>query len=76
MTFVVNNEGTLITESGGWVDGSHPGSHNGDVVIWRSGAFDVIGWRLTPAPDGKTAILVVKGPVVGNNSAVLRKTPP
>jgi hypothetical protein len=76
MTFVVNNEGTLITESGGWVDGSHPGSHNGDVMIWRSGGFNAIGWTLTPEPDGKTAILTVKGPIIGNNSAVLRKISP
>ena len=77
LTLVINKEGTLITESGGVVDGSHPGSHTGDVVTWRSGMLDSIKWMLTPNADGKTASLVVEGGVfIGNHSAVFQKISP
>jgi hypothetical protein len=77
LTLVINKEGTLITESGGVVDGSHPGSHTGDVVTWHSGMLDSIKWMLTPNADGKTASLVVEGGVfIGNHSAVFQKISP
>ena len=74
LTLVVNKEGTLITETGGVVDGSHPGAPIGNVVTWRSGAFNAINWTLTPNADGKTASVAVRGGLfIGDYSAIFQK---
>ena len=74
-TLAVNQDGTAVTESGGLVAPfTASATNNGKTVSWRTGAVNEMQWTLTPASDGKTAVVRVHGNMfIGDHTATFQK---
>jgi hypothetical protein len=72
-TLVVDPSGTSVIEKSRLGTGTRKVSSDGATITWRSGWFKEYTWTLTPNADGKTAIGTLRGPFVGNPSAIFRR---
>ena len=74
-TLTVNQDGNAVTESGGLVPTfTVPASNDGKTVSWRTGIAKELQWTLTPASDGKTAVVRVHGSMfAGDHTAIFQK---
>lgn len=72
-TLVVDPSGTSVIEKSRLGTGTRKVSSDGTTITWRSGWFKEYTWTLTPNADGKTATGALKGPFVGNPSAIFRR---
>jgi hypothetical protein len=81
ITLVVNPEANSLTQKSTRLgervhETSHPTAISGDTLSWQGGQTNNIAWRLTPNPDGQTALATTKGATGVENTAIFQRVQP